>query len=280
MITLSFSSAYFMKSMGWCLLGLLWACPLALLAQDWQLVWSDEFDRDGLPDSSHWGYDLGDGCPNLCGWGNAEEQTYTDRPENVRVENGHLIVEAHRTPEGAFTSGRVVSRDKAAWCYGRVEVRAKLPSGQGTWSALWLMPTESVYGPWPRSGEIDLMEHVGYDPLWTLGTVHTRAYNGMYGTQIVDSTLVGDAEWAFHAYAIEWDEDAIDFLVDGQRFFTFNRLSDDPALWPFDQPFYFIANLAVGGHWGGKYGVDPTIWPRQLVIDYVRVYQDPESTTQ
>jgi beta-glucanase (GH16 family) len=250
--------------------------------QAWSLVWSDEFEQAGAPDSSRWTYDLGNGCPQICGWGNNEKQTYTAALDNARVKDGHLIIEAHQTddPTRPFTSARLVTRGKAAWTYGRVEVRAKLPKGRGTWPAIWMLPADRRYGGWPRCGEIDIMEHVGYNPLKVFGTVHTEAYNHMHGTQMGDSMLIADAEDAFHLYAIEWHPDGIDFLVDGARYHHFSRYSEDPATWPFDQPFYLLLNLAVGGNWGGRYGVSKQIWPQQLVIDYVRIYQDSTLQTR
>jgi len=198
------------------------------------------------------------------------------------VENGHLLIEAHQTddPEQPFSSARVVTRGKASWTYGRVEVRAQLPQGRGTWPAIWMLPLQSPYGGWPRGGEIDIMEHVGYNPLMIFGTVHTESYNHMHGTQLGDSILVADAEDAFHVYAIEWRPDGIAFFVDDQRYHYFPRLSEDPAAWPFDQPFYLILNLAVGGNWGGKYGVSNQNWPRHMAVDYVRVYQDSTLLTE
>jgi beta-glucanase (GH16 family) len=248
-------------------------------AQTWKLVWSDEFDNGSVPDPSRWDYDLGTGCPQLCGWGNNEKQAYTRRPKNARLENGLLIIEAHQESldGGEFTSARLVTRGKASWQYGRIEVRAKLPGGRGAWPAIWMLPENWTYGGWPRSGEIDIMEHVGYNPLKVLGTVHCEAYNHMYGTQRGDSLLVADAEDAFHVYAIEWYADKIDFWVDKTQFFTFPRYSQDPAAWPFNQPFHLILNLAVGGNLGGRYGVTPYNWPRRMEVDYVRVYQQEDS---
>ena len=149
-------------------------------------VWSDEFDYTGLPDSARWDYDLGDGCPKLCGWGNNELQYYTARRlGNARVENGRLIIEAHREDfEGRqYTSARLVSRHKGDWKYGRIAVRARLPRGRGVWPAIWMLPTHWKYGGWPESGEIDIMEHVGYEPDSVYSALHTKAYNGMAGTQ-------------------------------------------------------------------------------------------------
>ena len=150
-----------------------------------QVVWSDEFDGEGLPDSSRWNYDLGDGCPSVCGWGNNEAQYYTNLANNVRVENGLLIIEARKDTVGgkAYTSARIISKHKGDWRYGRIEVRAKLPKGKGTWPAIWMLPTDWKYGGWPASGEIDIMEHVGYDQGVIHGTAHSKKYNHIQQTQ-------------------------------------------------------------------------------------------------
>lgn len=243
---------------------------------DRQLVWSDEFEKDGAPDSTKWNFDIGDGCPDNCGWGNNELQYYTRDPENVRVENGHLIIEARQDSLGgkAFTSTKIVSRDKGDWLYGRFEIRAKLPRGKGTWPAIWMLPTDWKYGGWPASGEIDIMEHVGYDPGVVHGTIHTEAYNHIRQTQKEGKITIPDAQDDFHVYTVDWFEDKMDFYVDDKLYHTVERdPKDDYKGWPFDQRFYLIMNIAVGGNWGGAQGVDPTIWPQRMEIDYVRVYQ-------
>jgi beta-glucanase (GH16 family) len=151
-------------------------------------------------------------------------------------------------------------------------VRAKLPQGVGTWPAIWMLPEESKFGGWPNDGEIDIMEHVGYDPGSVHGTVHTEAFNHTIGTQKGAQMMVSDFASEFHAYAIDWTPGKIDFFIDGQKYFTFEKTGDDPKAWPFDQPFHLILNIAVGGNWGGAKGVDATIWPQRMEVDYVRVY--------
>jgi beta-glucanase (GH16 family) len=263
---------------------LLWQCsalkkgapPQSDSLPGYELVWADEFDYEGLPDSMRWSYDVGDGCPQACGWGNNELQYYTaNRLENARVEGGRLIIEARREEYDGrdYTSARLVTKHKGDWKYGRIEVRAKLPSGRGTWPAIWMLPTEKTYGGWPASGEIDIMEHVGYEPDSVYGTVHTRAYNHIQRTQRGGGIYLPTAEHAFHRYAIEWDEAKIDFFVDGERYFSFANEGSGFEAWPFDQPFHLLLNLAVGGNWGGKHGVDEGIWPQRMEVDYVRVYQ-------
>lgn len=235
-----------------------------------KLIWSDEFDRDGLPDPKSWSYDVGDH-----GWGNKELQYYSKNDlKNARTENGILIIEAHADsshPKG-YTSARLVTKGKAAWEYGYIEVKAKLPEGLGTWPAIWMLPEENRHGGWPKNGEIDIMEHVGYDPGKVHGTVHTEAFNHSIGTQKGAQLMVSDFQNDFHVYAIDWTEEKIDFFIDGQKYFTFGNTGNDYKEWPFSQPFHLILNIAVGGNWGGAKGVDASIWPQRMEVDYVRVY--------
>lgn len=240
-----------------------------------KLIWADDFEVEGAPDSERWGYDLGDGCPDVCGWGNNELQYYTDRPENVRVEDGKLIIEARKEAfKGKeYTSTRLVSRNSGDWQYGYIEVKAKLPQGTGTWPAIWMLPTDWAYGGWPASGEIDIMEHVGYNQGMVYGTVHTKAFNHGIGTQKGDSIAVESAHNDFHVYAIDWSPEKIDFMVDGEIYNTFKNEGTGSEAWPFDKPFHLLLNLAVGGNWGGARGVDESIWPQRLEVDYVRVYE-------
>lgn len=240
------------------------------------LLWADEFDTDGLPDDSIWDYDVGGG-----GWGNNELEFYTKgRLENARVENGKLYITALRDPEKGsdyYTSARLVTRGKKSIQYGRLEVSAMLPKGVGTWPAIWLMPVDSVYGGWPKSGEIDLMEHVGFDQGRVHFTLHSGKYYWQTGTQVIHSMMIDDCSDTFHVYAMDWRPGAIDFYVDDQLVFEtrFDIEKDGYEggnAWPFDRPFYLIMNLAVGGNWGGQQGVDESVFPQSLVVDYVRVY--------
>lgn len=243
----------------------------------WRLVWADEFETDGLPDPTKWDYDLGRGeSVGLWGWGNDEAQYYTDRMENARIEDGILIIEAHLESMGTadYTSARLVTRNLGDWLYGRIEVRARMPYGRGTWPAIWMLPTDRVYGGWPHSGEIDIMEHVGYDHGRVHGTIHTGAFNHMQGTQRGASTMVPDLHEAFYTYAIEWDEDRIRWFVDDLEFFEFERLSHyGSPEWPFDQRFHLILNIAIGGTWGGVDGIDDGIFPQRMEVEYVRIYE-------
>jgi len=170
----------------------------------------------------------------------------------------------------------MVTRGKADWQYGRIDVRAKLPSGVGTWPAIWMLPTDNVYGGWPNSGEIDIMEHVGFDPNVVHGTVHTEVFNGAIGTQRGGQTTIPNALNEFHTYSIDWDEERILFMVDDQIYFRYNNSGEGSAEWPFDQRFHLIMNIAVGGTWGGQRGVDDSAFPTVMEVDYVRVYQKTE----
>lgn len=237
-----------------------------------KLVWNDEFDYNGAPDSSKWKYDLG--ANN--GWGNNEQQAYTQESKNVRVENGNLIIEALQdSVEGKpFSSARIVSKGKGDWLYGRIEVKAKLPYGRGTWPAIWMLPTDWEYGGWPSSGEIDIMEHVGYNQGSVHGTIHTESYNHVKHTEKSGQIQIPDVADVFHVYAVNWSADKIDFFVDDKLYYTAIRnLKDTYKEWPFDKRFHLLMNIAVGGNWGGKEGVDESIWPQKMEIDYVRVYQ-------
>lgn len=237
----------------------------------WQLVWSDEFNYTGLPDSTKWSYDVGGD-----GWGNNEKQYYTaKRLQNASVKNGMLSITAVKEPfnHSAYTSARLVSKNKGDWKYGRIEVRAKLPKGRGLWPAIWMLPTNQKYGSWPRSGEIDIMEHVGYLPDSVFGTVHTGRYNHSIGTQKGSKLFLNDVYTAFHTYTLVWDENNITLQVDDKPYFRFNNEKKTSAEWPFDQRFHLLLNIAVGGDWGGKKGVDDRIFPQTMQVDYVRVYQ-------
>lgn len=241
--------------------------------KNWELVWSDEFNYNGLPDSTRWGYDVGGH-----GWGNNEKQYYTaSRLENARVENGNLIIEARKEKmdSGEYTSVRLVTRGKMDWLYGRFEIRAKLPSGRGTWPAIWMLPTKQSYGNnyWPENGEIDIMEHVGFHPGYIHASTHTIKYYWRIGTQRTDTIYAKDASDAFHNYVIEWDPEEIKIYLDDSLYFTSVNDKTGWEAWPFDKPFFLLMNIAVGGDWGGQQGIDDAIWPQKMEVDYVRVYK-------
>ncbi len=259
------------------LAAILWQCNPKPAAPEYQLVWSDEFDYTGLPDSAKWSYDT---QGNEYRWGNNELQYYTaNRIENARVGDGKLTITAIREEmEGRnYTSARLITKGKGDWLYGRFEISAKLPTGRGMWPAIWMMPTKGEYGGWPDSGEIDIMENVGYDPDTIVGTVHTQAYNHSIGTQKGKRISIPDNHETFHLYAMEWEPEEMRIYVDSTLYFTYKNEGTGSATWPFDKPFYLLLNVAVGGNWGGSMGVNDSIFPQQMMVDYVRVYQKPEA---
>nr|WP_319398877.1 glycoside hydrolase family 16 protein [uncultured Carboxylicivirga sp.] len=240
---------------------------------NYQLVWSDEFNYEGLPDSTKWSYDT-EG--NAWGWGNNELQTYTSNNlRNAEVIDGNLVITAVKEDSIAmpYTSARLITKGKGDWLYGKVEVKAKVPGGKGIWPAIWMLPTDWEYGGWPASGEIDIMEHVGYEPDSVYFTVHTEAYNHSIGTQKSQPVFAPDVEYSFHKYGMEWTPKKIDFFLDDNKVFTFKNENATSAEWPYDKRFHLLMNVAVGGGWGGKHGVDNTIFPCRMLVDYVRVYQ-------
>ncbi|WP_249171841.1 glycoside hydrolase family 16 protein [Erythrobacter sp. JK5] len=285
-------------------------------ARPWQLVWNDEFDGTAL-DRSKW-------APEISCWGggNDERQCYTDRPENIAVKDGYLLLKARRErftgparpPEIAaepnpqitreYTSGKIRTRGLHAWTYGRIEVRAQVPAGQGMWPAVWMMPAEDHYGSWPLSGEIDILEavNIGAECEECEGTIgENRTVSALHfgdawprnshvdrKTPLPDRALPSDA---FHVYSVEWGKGLIRFLVDDRVHFTIPReqwftgspkAKGNPDA-PFDRPFYLMANLAVGGKWpeeSNEKGVATSSVPNQFTIDWIRVYQcsnDPET---
>lgn len=224
-------------------------------------VWSDEFNNDGAPNSAKWGYDLGGG-----GWGNNESQYYTNRADNVIVQGGVLkIITKKETYQGSsYTSARLLSKGKFSFKYGRVEIRAKLPSGKGTWPALWMLGDNIDTASWPACGEIDIMEHVGNDQNKIHGTLHYPDHSG--GNADSSSTTIATASTEFHIYSVDWRASAIKFYVDGVLFKTFANSSSVP----FNQNFFLIMNCAMGGNFGGA--IDANFVSSTFEIDYVRVY--------
>jgi beta-glucanase (GH16 family) len=242
-------------------------------ANEYQLVWSDEFDYNGLPDSTKWIYDT-EG--NSAGWGNNEAQFYTiGRKENTNVMDGKLSITAIREDfEGKkFTSGRLVS--KADWQCGRIEVRAKVPAGRGTWSAIWMMPGGWTFkdGNWPDVGEIDIMEHVGHDLNVIHASAHSKDYQWQVGTQKTGIMTVPEASEKFHSYILDWAPDVMKAYVDDSLYFEYKNEGLGETKWPYKKPFYLILNVAVGGAWGSMKGIDEQAFPQTMEIDYVRVYQ-------
>ena len=255
----------------------------------WALLWSDEFNKDGAVDADKW---------NIETWParkvNNEDQTYTTRAKNLRIKDGLLVIEAHKEDyAGAkYSSARINSAGKMDILYGKLEVRARLPKGQGTWPAIWMMPTDPFRyatncGPskvdwqgngacdaWPNSGEIDIMEHVGYDPNIVHGTVHTKDYVWVHWSQRKGSIKLDNVHENFYRYGLEWTPDSLTTTVNDVPYFTYYRDSDDWASWPFNHPFHVILNLAIGGDWGRAGGpIDNSAFPLRLEIDYVRAYR-------
>lgn len=245
------------------------SCSSQKNSEKGKLVFQDEFNNRGLPDSSKWDFEVGGD-----GFGNNELQFYTkNRTENARVEDGILIIEAkkEKCENNNFTSAKLITKNTFPFQYGTVEVRAKLPKGKGTWPAIWMLSKNLK--EWPDDGEIDIMEHVGYNEGFVHGSVHTKKYNHIINTQKTDTIIVKDATENFHVYRADWTPEKIEMYVDDKKYFTYIKTENDYEAWPFDQPFYLILNQAVGGNWGGKEGVDENIYPQKFLIDYVRIYK-------
>jgi len=242
--------------------------PVAVLP--YKLIWSDEFDVAGLPDASKWGYDVGGN-----GWGNNELEYYTNgRTENARVENGNLVIEARKESFNGknYTSARLLTKNKAAWTYGKLEIRAKIPRGKGIWPAIWTLSANEPL-VWPDDGELDIMESVGFTPNVIYGTAHNKSYNGANGLQKGGNISIASAQDSFHVYKIEWTSKQVDWYVDDNKYFTYADPGMGFTAWPYYKDFFMILNVAVGGNWGGSQGVDDSIFPQQMLVDYVRVYQ-------
>lgn len=234
----------------------------------WQLEWGDEFDKDGLPDPNKWDYEEGYIRNN-------EAQYYTKgRKENARVENGKLVIEARMDNWNGkkITSASVVSRGKKWMRYGRIEVRAKLPTGRGTWPAIWTLGKNIDQVGWPKCGELDIMENVGFDPDVVHSNVHVDKYNHTKGNG--KGNRVPAKPYAdFNVYAVEWWPDRVEFFFNDLRYLVYKNEKLGESSWPFDQDHYLILNLAIGGAWGGSKGVDEALLPHKFEIDYVRYYK-------
>lgn len=250
-------------------LGLCLCLGLHSYSQKYVMVWNDEFNTPGLPDSTKWGYEVGKIRNN-------ELQYYTyKRQENARVQDTVLVIEARKESyKGAsYTAASVISKMKGDWLYGKFEISAKVPGGLGTWPAIWMLPTDDFYGGWPKSGEIDIMEYVGMDPDNLYYTIH---YQGMTGKGHESSGIKTNYQKPydkFVKFTLIWTPTKMEWLEDDKLVHTYVKKSDDPKEWPFNKKFYLILNLAYGGAWGGQRGVDDKILPSKFYIDYVRVYQ-------
>lgn len=236
----------------------------------WTLIWQDEFEGSEL-DPEKWVAEIGGH-----GWGNNEYQFYTDRPENVRLEEGNLVIEARKEffIRRHYTSGRIKTQGLFSFTYGRVEARMKLPYGQGIWPAFWMLGDNIDEVPWPLSGEIDIMEHIGKEPRRIYGTVHGPGYSGSGGIGHFTTLPENSLQEEFHTFAIEWDPGEIRWFVDDEQFFklTSEQVNNE---WVYDHPFFILINLAVGGYWPG-YPDESTVFPQFLTVDYVRVYHRTE----
>lgn len=233
-----------------------------------RLLWSEEFDDSSL-DTDYWTYDLGDGCDQgICGWGNQELQTYTE--ENAVFADGRLTITAGRDASQTLKSARITTKDKFQFQFGRMDIRAKLPKGQGIWPALWLLGANIDDVSWPASGEIDVMELVGHEPNKVHGTVH---YD-LNGHNFVGSSLtLNDADFSeeFHVFSLVWDRNVIRWYVDYRLFYTVTD-ADLGGSYPFNLPFYVLVNVAIGGQWPGSPD-ETTVFPQEMVLDYIRVFQ-------
>ncbi|MDG5765983.1 family 16 glycosylhydrolase [Balneolales bacterium ANBcel1] len=254
------------------------------VSQDWQLVWSDEFGTETL-DTTNWEYMIGTGSQYgvPAGWGNSELQYYTDREENIFVQDGKLHIvareESYRTRN--YTSARIRSLGKADFRYGKFEVRARMPKGQGLWPAIWMLPTDNVYGGWPRSGEIDILEIVGHEPHIAHGTIHygesAGAGHSLTGGRYIlrDGSTFNDD---FHIFSIIWEPERIEWYVNGNLYHFATPGHTNPYPWVFDQKFHLLLNVAVGGNWPGNPD-NTTEFPQEMVVDWIRVYQDATLTS-
>ncbi len=233
-----------------------------------ELVWQDEFDTDGAPDVEKWNYDIGRGNN---GWGNNESQYYTDRSENVTVADGVLKITAKKESyEGAeYTSARLKTQDKYEFTYGRVDVKAKLPGGGGTWPAIWMLGSNISTVGWPKCGEMDIMEYVGNVPGTVQSAIHTPSSSG--ATVNMKSSPISNETSEFHVYSVIWSGDQISFLIDDERFYTYKPSEQNSSTWPFDASQFLLLNIAMGGTLGGS--IDPDFNESVMEIDYVRIYQ-------
>lgn len=231
--------------------------------------WFDDFNN-GILDTNFWNVEYGNGCPDLCGFGNNEAQTYTGSKRNLSIENGKLILRA--TFDSIFKSVKLTTANHIDLNTGVIEVSAKLPKIRGCWPAIWLLPTLDRSLNWPLDGEIDIMENVGYFPNYVYGTIHTSAYNHIRGTQLTDSIFIKNPHDFYHTYKLVWTDTTLEWLVDDNRFhFIEKSARDGVEEWPFNKPYHLIINLAVGGDWGGKEGIDTLSFPQNFEIDYVKI---------
>jgi beta-glucanase (GH16 family) len=233
---------------------------------NYKLVWEEQFVGSQL-DESIWNFELGNGCPNLCGWGNNELQVYTKN--NHFVKDGYLTIIAKKV-DGQYSSTRITTKSNKEFKYGRIETRAKLPIGKGIWPAFWMLGSNISEVGWPKCGEIDILEYIGKEPDVIFTSLHTQASHG--NTINTKKTKIETIEEGFHIYAVDWNEQKMDFFVDEKLVYTFNPQLKNEYIWPFDKNFFIIINMAIGGNFGGP-EVDNSIFPQEFIIDYIKVYQ-------
>ena len=255
-----------------------------IFSSNWEMLWSDEFDGEDL-DLSKWNK-----LSWRPGWVNNELQAYTERDTNIFLESGFLVLQGLIDPgfsgtdyngndyNADYTSGRVNTDGKFSTTYGRFDIRAKLPKGKGSWPAIWMLGESINSIGWPDCGEIDIMEHVGYDEGTIHGSIHTEEYNHMYNTQRSGSKYIENVTSTFHVYSLEWSPFYLRYLIDDEPFFfVYNDSKGDNSKWPFDDPHYIILNLAIGGDWGGVQGISTSEFPMRMMVDYVRVFKQSNS---
>lgn len=234
--------------------------------QSRKIVWIENFNGKSLAEKN-WNFEIGDGCPQLCGWGNSESQIYTKT--NHVLKNGKLIIQP-KFVDGIFSSTRITTKSKREFQYGYVETRAKLPVGKGLWPAFWMLGSNISEIGWPKCGEIDILEYVGREPQTIFTSIHTADSFG--NTVNTKKRIFPDIEKGFHIYGMDWSKDKISFFVDNELVYTFQPAAKNEKTWPFDKPFYLIINLAIGGNFGGR-EIDNDIIKQTFEIDYVKIYQ-------
>ena len=252
------------------LLALALGAPLA--AADQKLVWGDEFDQDGAPDAKKWGYESGR-------LRNKEAQFYTvGRSENAVVRNGCLVITGRKEPweKAEYTSASLNTQGKFEFTYGSVEVRFQVPKGRGVWPAVWMLGASHGVTPWPLCGEIDLMEYVGWSPDTLHFTIHTKAFNHLAKNQLSSKVTVPEPWSGFHTTRLDWTKEKLVISLDGKPVRDYQNAHQGEEQWPFDKPQYVLLNLAIGGAWGGAKGIDDSIFPAEMRVDYVRVYAPAE----
>ncbi|NNM23468.1 MAG: glycoside hydrolase family 16 protein [Flavobacteriaceae bacterium] len=242
-----------------------WSC----MGQE-QVLYEEHFNGDQLDERS-WNYELGDGCPNLCGWGNNERQIYAQK--NVSLRDGNLVISATKVGE-VYESGKITTKKKIEFQYGTVEVRAKLPEGKGVWPAIWMLGNDIDTNTWPGCGEIDIMEYVGKEP----GVIHTSLHTASSFGNTINTKRheMEGVESDFHIYKTDWNKDSIKFYIDDALVYEYSPSAKDDRTWPYDKPFYLILNVAIGGNFGGP-EVDDSIFPTEFLIDYIKISQAPNN---